>query len=216
MKIKIALLFIIVFCKVSFSQNKEWATYDVDSIVAVDMPFEVFEMDTITGNHKIYEMYSGNDSLEFIVRKMQLDWVQPTIETIQLPHNKENLDKFYSDFIWLVTEPFEVNFNSSKAVFKNNLKGFTLRFNDDEGTPVTEAAVFLVGKSFYVFSYKNIYGIREDERNLFFNSIIFNEEIELKQYHKKPSLLNNKVIIGLLLFLILSFLFRFRSKRKKA
>lgn len=215
MKIKIAIVLFFSFWEISFSQTEEWGTYDFDSIVAIDMPFEVYETDTIIDNQKIYEIYSSSDSSQFLVKKVFLGRLYSNVETIKSPHNENSLDKMYSDLIWFLTEPIESVFNSSKAFTKNNLKGYKLLFNNDKGIPVHEIGLFIVNKNFYSFSYLNINGINEVEKNMFFDSIVFNDKYELKQYHKEPYYLNRKIVLILAFFLILSFFLRFKSKKRK-
>ena len=37
-----------------YSQNKEWLSYELDSIVSIDMPDKVYERDTINDYLKIH------------------------------------------------------------------------------------------------------------------------------------------------------------------
>lgn len=213
MKIKILIILIISFCKVSFSQNIEWNIYDVDSIVSVEMPYDVFEIDTIQDYKRIYQIFSSIDSVEFRVQKIYLGKIYSNIETIKLPHDEISLEKLYSDMIWAATEINNYNFSSSKPIIISNLKGYNLIFNNNEGLPIHELYLFIVNNNLYTFSYLNSMDFNEIERNLFFNSIFFNSEKELWQYPKKPFFTIKKIIFILFIFLVISFFLRIKSQR---
>ncbi|MFD2565803.1 hypothetical protein [Pseudotenacibaculum haliotis] len=213
MKIKIAVLFIITFCQYSFSQDIEWSTYDFDSIVYLDMPNEVYEMDTIINNQKLYQIFSKNDSVEFVAQKILLGKMSSNGEVIRPPDDIKSLNKLYSDLIWVFTEPYEQYFGSSKEIIKNDLKGFKLTFKNDNEKIVIEVDLFIVNKSFYTFSYSNLNGLNEADRDLFFNSINFDSKQELKQYHKSPSVFNKYTALTLVTLLLLSFFFSLIKRR---
>ncbi|MFY0629445.1 MAG: hypothetical protein JXR05_03630 [Flavobacteriaceae bacterium] len=214
MNSRVVIALFIFFCKTSYSQNIEWNTYDFDSIVSVEMPFTVYELDTIQDNRKMYQIFSNNESIEFRVQKLYLGKLYSNVETITLPHDDDSLEKLYSEMIWAITKVSQYNLKYSKSINESNLKGYKLVFNDSEGSPIHELNLFVVNKSLYTFSYLNTNDFNEIERNLFFDSIAFNDEKELRQYPKKPFLTGKKIILALFLFLLLSFLMRFKSKRK--
>ncbi|MFY0604821.1 MAG: hypothetical protein JXQ93_12855 [Flavobacteriaceae bacterium] len=205
---------LILFYKISFSQTKKWDTYDLDSIVSIDLPFTVYEIDTINDNRKIYQIYSGNDSLEFIAQKLYLGKVYSNVEIPPLPHDHNSLEKYYSNITWLFTESSKYDLAHTKQMNKFNLKGYKLTFNNKNDIAVNEVCFFIINKNFYSFSYTNTNGLNEFERENFFDSIIFNSESELIQYHEKPFSIGKKALIFLLLFLLLSFLLRLKSKKK--
>ncbi len=216
MNIKVAIVLIIFFCKTSFSQTKEWSTYDFDSIVTIDMPFEVYEIDTIQDNQKIYQIYSNSDSLEFRVQKLYLGKVYSNVETIALPHNENSLEKLYSEMIWVASEITQYDLHYSKPINKFNLRGHKLVFNNSKGLPVHEMNTFVVNKNIYSFSYINTNGLNEIEKNLFFDSIIFDSKSELKQYYSQPYFISKKALLIIFLFLLVSFFLRFKAKKKKS
>ncbi|MBL4605655.1 MAG: hypothetical protein JKY02_08370 [Flavobacteriaceae bacterium] len=214
MNIRIAIVLLIFFYKTSYSQVEEWNTYDFDSIVAIDMPFEVYEIDSIIDNRRNYQIYSENDSSKFIAQKLYLGKVYSNVESVPLPYDNNSLEKYYSDIIWMFTEGFKYDLNHTKPINKFNLKGYKLTFNDSNGLPVHETSFFIANKNFYSFSYINTNGLNEIERKKFFDSIIFDSEIELKQYYEKTSFINKKTMLILLSVLLLSFLLRVKSKTK--
>lgn len=217
---RIVIALFIFFCKTSYSQNIEWNTYDFDSIVSVEMPFEVYELDTIEDNQKMYQIYSGNESSNFIAQKVYLGKVYSNVEAVTLPYNDASLEKCYSKIINVFIEGFQYlddfkyNFESSKRIKKSDLKGQKIVFTNKKGLPVLEMDIFIVNKNIYSFTYRDTDGLREIERKKFLDSITFNNQIELKQYYEKPSLFNKKIILILLSLLLVSFLIRFKSKRK--
>ena len=215
MKFKIAIALLISFYKVSFSQNIEWNYYDFDSVVSVEMPFEVYEIDTIQDNKKMYQIYSNSNSIEFRVQKLYLGKLYSNVEAIKLPHDEDSLEKYYAEMIWVITEMIQSELGLSKRIEKFNLKGHKLVFNNDKGLPVHEIDLFNVNKNIYSFYYSDTNGLKESERKRFFDSVTFNNKISLKQYNEKPSLFNKKIIAILLSLLLVSFILRVRSKRKR-
>lgn len=210
---RIVIIFLIFFYQTSYSQIEEWNTYDFDSIVAIDMPHEVYEIDSIIDNRRNYQIYSETDSTEYKVLKLYLGKVYSNVESAPLPYNEMSLDKYYSDIIWVFTEGIDYNLSSRKKITKLDLKGYKLTFKDQNNILVLEMHFFIVNKNFYGFSYTNINGLNESERTLFFDSIVFNKKYELRQFPKKSSFYK-KIALGLFLLLLLSFIIRFKSKRK--
>mgnify|MGYP003627171773 CR=1 FL=1 len=53
---KIILLLTLVFMtNILSSQTQEWLTYELDSIISIEMPNDVFELDTIAQGIKMYQ-----------------------------------------------------------------------------------------------------------------------------------------------------------------
>ena len=72
---KLKLLLFLSFCFISKlnSQTKEWYNYKLDSIISLDMPYDVYEVDTIIDYNKIYQIYSEEKSARFIAQRCMLE-----------------------------------------------------------------------------------------------------------------------------------------------
>ena len=215
MKIKIILFIVLFLSQKSFNQSKDWQTYDLDSIVFLDMPFNVYELDTIIELKKYYKIYSNKDSSEFVAQKIYVGKSYSNIETHPLPKDFESLKKYYLDFIWAFEEITEYKMQDYKLIQKNNLKGYEILFVNNEDILVQQIVLFLVNKNLYLFSYINENGINEFDKKTFFNNINFDDSVDLSQYPNKLFFSNKNLLLILLILLFTSFIFRFKSKSKK-
>lgn len=209
MRIKITLIFIVFFLHNSFTQSKDWYSYDLDSIVSLDMPFDVYETDSISEYQKSLQLFSEDESTTFIAKKTYIGKRYNNIETPTLPVNKKTLNKFYLDLIDIFDVIIKSDFDYQKKIYKNNLLGYEVCYKDKEGLRVLQIQLFYINKSLYTFSYLNSKGLSNINKENFFDSIIFNNKEKLIQY---PGMsLERKFIIGLLIILVLSFLYRLKS-----
>ena len=214
MKIKIVLI-LISFYKLSFSQTEEWAIYDFDSLVSLEMPFDTYEADTIINYKKIHQIYSSRDSSVYIVQKIYLDKVYSNIETPTLPHDEDSLEKIYLNTIWAFRELIEHHLEYKKPIQEYGLKGYELSFKNLNNVSIQKTKLFFVNKYLYIFTYTDANGLNEDNENIFFESIFFNAQSGLNQY---PNALTNRsknFVIALFIILILSFIFRFKPTKKR-
>jgi hypothetical protein len=214
LKVTLILLFALVY-KISFSQTEEWNTYDFDSIVSIDMPFDVYETDTIQDNRKLLQMFSSNDTVSFVAQKLYLGKLYSNIETEPLPHDNKSLEKRYNDIISVFIEGFPYELENTKAIKYYNLKGYKLLFKNKKGLPIQEINLIIVNKYLYNFSYTNINGLKEIDKKYFFESITFNKEKELSQFIKSPYSNYKIFILTLFIILLLSFFLRLKPKNKK-
>lgn len=212
----IRFVFVILLCfyKTTFSQKKVWETYDLDSIVSIDMPFDVYELDTIQNNQKLLQIFSSNDTLEFIAQKLYLGKLYSNVETQPLPYNNKTLEESYSNIISVFAEVFPYDLENTQAIEYNNLKGYKLLFKNKKGLPVQEMSLIIVNKNLYNFSYQNFNGLNKTDKKLFFESITFNKEKELNQFIKHQSYYYRMFFLGLIIILLLSFILRLKPRKK--
>lgn len=216
MKFKIILILFLFLYQETISQDTIWNTYDLDSIVSLEMPFTVYEYDTISENTKIYEMYSENESSKFSVRKVYLGNQSSKTKMSILPMDAKSLKNFYLDIIDVLNEINEFDLEYGGSIQKNNLHGYSHIQKDDNGKSLYETCMFYVNENLYSFSYYNINGLNAVDRNFFFDSIDFNKDDELHQYPIKKMSAIKKIALGLVTILIISFILRVNSKRKIA
>ena len=212
---KIAIIIIFTFYFESFSQTREWATYDFDSIVSVDMPFDVYETDTIQVNRKLLQMFSSNDTISFTTQKLYLGKLYANVETEPLPHDDKSLEKRYNDIISVFIEGYPFELKNIEEIKYHNLKGYKLLFKNKKELPVQEINLIIVNKNLYNFSYQNINGLNESDKKNFFDSITFNNEKELSQFTKTSYSYFKIFLIALLVILFLSFFLGFKKKKTK-
>ncbi len=217
MKLKIASFLFIVLGAISYAQDDEWYLYDIDSIVSVGFPGDVYELDTIVKGGRKISLEAISDSGRFLVQKLLLDQKTIDLKLLTIPKDKNSLEQLYSNTIAVVLELDEIDFKSRETFEKNGLIGRKTFFEKKgDNVAIMETDMIYVNKSIYLFSYSNLNGVDTKEKNEFFDAIRFNEDIELEQYYIDPTTSKTnlmwKLIIG---FLVFSFLFRFFTKKKK-
>ena len=208
---KLKLLLFLSFCFISKlnSQTKEWYNYKLDSIISLDMPYDVYEVDTIIDYNKIYQIYSEEKSARFIAQKMYVGKQYSNIESLKLPINKKSLDLFYNEIINTLEVMIDGNFDYKKRIENYSIKGYEIGFSDNQGLNIHQIRLYYLNKYVYSFSYVDEKGIDKKDKDIFFDSISFNKELELLQYPKKS--LSKKLLIGLLILLFISFAYRYKS-----
>jgi hypothetical protein len=216
MKLKIAIFLFTLFSTISYAQNEDWNTYDFDSIVGIDMPGEVFELDTVVDYKKMLFIESEYDSMIFRVAKIDLQQRYRNIETINLPVDRKTLKQLYQTFALTELEVRQQDPSDSDDIEIKNLAGYKTVFQNTDKLPYSETYLFFINNHMYGFVYESNQGLNYVQRDLFFNSIQFNDNLQLEQYYENPTTSKTnlmwKIIIG---FLGFSFLFRFFTKKKK-
>lgn len=215
-KQKIALVLFLFSSTLSFSQE-DWNFYDIDSLVSLEMPGDVYETDTISMNRKVTLFYSVVDSTVYQVQRVFIEPTVDEVENFHLPKNKKELEELYSTLILGFIEGTDFEFQDNKSFERNGLIGRKTYFSyKEEDLIVYEMNSIYVNKSIYSFTYYEGKGVKTDDKVRFFDSVEFDSDLELKQFPTKPFDLRNGLfwkVIGTVL--ILSFLLRFWSNRKK-
>lgn len=198
-----------------YSQNKEWMSYELDSIVSIDMPDKVYERDTINDYLKIHELFSFNNSVSYSVRKLHLKDALYNQYGIDLPKDRKSLKKYYQTIALASSELRHEENSLSRSINYDDLEGYRFINNTSYSNPYNEVQLFLINKDTYVFQYSNQNGLDSIQRNAFFNSITFNDEIDLKQlYPDKSSIFFKRFIIILIVVLLLSTFLKLKNRRK--
>ena len=210
MKIKLFFFILLFLSQHYFSQNKEWNYYDLDSIVSLEMPFIVYEQDTVNNYGKTYQIFSNNNTSNFISTKGYLEK-----QNYILPNNKKELENICIDLIEVIEEisPYQLDF--IKVVKINDLIGYHFALKDKNDIKVNESMLFLINKTIYSFNYLDDKGINEIDNERFFNSIYFDKSENLSQFKKTKISAIKKLLFGLFIILIISFLIRIRTQNRK-
>ena len=210
------IIFLVSIYTISFyssGQTKDWNFYDFDSIVSVEMPFDVYEVDTIINYNKVYQIFSNDSIQKFIIQRSFISKTYSNIETLKPPNDKNSLKVFYREIAWTINDLIDYELDRYFPIEKDNLMGYRFIFKNED-IDIQEIQLFLVNKNLYSFNYFSLNGLKENEIDLFFNSILFNKDISLEQYPKKPILSLKNIIILLLIVLLISFMTKSKNKLK--
>jgi len=201
-----SLLFI--YSKNIISQDIDWYNYDFDSIVSLDMPFDVYEVDTLLYDKKYYQLISENSNRKFTAQKTVIEDF-----SFQLPKTIKDLNELYIEFSWILEEMTGNKLVKSQATKTDDLYSYKLIFRNENEIDFHELRYVLINKTIYIFHYQNDKGIIESESDFFFNSIRFNKQELLVQYRKSNISKFKYLIIGLLVLFLLSFILRMKKSR---
>jgi hypothetical protein len=214
MKAKLVLILIFISISNSFTQTKEWITYDLDSIIFLDFPFDVYEIDSIIDSRKTYKLYSNNGSSSFIAQKFYFDEHSTNVEIPSLPQDLKSLKTFYLDFIYTLSEISEYNMTEFESFKLEKLTGYKIKFRNEKNILAQKMFLLYINKNFYIFSYTNSNGIKDNDGNIFFNSIRFDQDRELQQFSNQSNYSLKIIFLLLIVLLVSSFILSLYQKRK--
>ena len=214
----VLLLTLVLTINLLWSQNEEWYNYELDSIISIDLPGEVFELDTIVKGLGMYQMFSYTESSSFMVGRMHLEREDLDTNLSKLPYDSESLNKFYEEWFQGFIKSMSYQLKSKDSIEKENLKGLKLKFMDSSGNPTGEGEFYLVNKCLYSFYYISETGFDEKEKELFFNSINIDTDRKISQFTGNSQSSRIGYILGEFSFYIIMILIIFfviKKNRRK-
>lgn len=214
MKIKFLLLFLSLDF-FSFSQELTWNTYDLDSLIYLDMPYEVYEKDSVFANGiKKYDLFTDEDLVSFRASKLDL----ANFKKLKLFSIKDDasLYRFYSEMSYLITEMIEydsdIKIKTTRKVDIASYQGFQYILENKAKKEVSQSYVFYLKPSLYLFTHSDTKGLKKSNVENFFSSIQSEEKI--KQFGNTNWLSGKYIAIYILVLLGISYIIRFYKKRK--
>ena len=145
-------------------------TYELDSIVSIDLPGEVYEMDTIVQGIRMYQIYSITKNSTCIVQKALFEKEHLNENLSNLPYDLKSLKKQYNGIADGMANSIPYELSSRELIEKENFKGYRLKFKDALNNPIYEVEFYLLNKHLYSFFYSDLENFDEDEKNVLFNS----------------------------------------------
>jgi hypothetical protein len=217
---KIIFLFVFIFTShLLWSQPVEWATYDVDPVVAIDMPGETAVDDTSSRGMKVKVLYSNMETASFVVTKMVLEQEDVDRNASKLPHDLESLKEIYVKFSKGVIRKFPYNSGAKRMINRKGLKGYRVNFVNELDLTVAMAEIYLLNRSMYTIIYLSEDNYDEVEKDRFFKSIHINPNEKVNQFLGKAPAEKMGELFGralvFLLILVAIIVWVVRSSRKK-
>lgn len=180
----------------------------------MDFPFDVYEIDSIIDSRKTYKLYSNNVSSSFIAQKFYFDEDSTNLEIPSLPHDLKTLKTFYLDFIYTLSEISEYNMTKFESFKLEELTEYKIKFKNENNILAQQMLLLYINKNFYIFSYTNTNGIMDNDGNIFFDSISFDQDIELQQFPNQSNYSLKIIFLLLIVLLISSFILSLYQKRR--
>ena len=214
----ILLLTLVLSTNILSSQNQEWLTYELDSIISIEMPNEVFELDTIAQGIRMYQIYSHTENSTFIAQKALFEKENQNEDLSRLPYDLKSLKEQYNGIIDGIASSIPYELESKELIEKENFIGYRLKFKDSLNNPTYEVEFYLLNKHLYSFFYVGLENFDENEKDLLFKSIKINTDQKISQYLGKAQSYRIGYIFGKYFFYILIFgviiYFIVRKKKK--
>lgn len=216
-KLLLVIILIFLISNQLTSQNQKWLTYDLDSIISIEMPYEVYKLDTIASGIKMYQLYSHSEHSTFLVQKMPLEEEKQNDALSKLPYDEISLKNYYNDIIKGIETSIPYKLESKKSIENVTFKGYQLRFIDSLNLPKYEVKLYILNKHLYSFFYTSIEHFEQKDKDTFLNSIRINTSYDVNQYDGKPPSYRAGYVFGKTFFYILIFgtilYFIFRKKK---
>ncbi len=214
----ILLLTLVLTTNIISSQNQEWLTYELDSIISIEMPNDVFELDTIAKGMRMYQIYSHTENSTFIAQKAFFEKENQNEDLSKLPYDLKSLKEQYNGIIDGISSSIPFELESKELIEKEKFKGYRLKFKDSLNNPTYEVEFYLLNKHLYSFFYVGLENFDKNEKDLFFKSIKINADQKISQYLGKAQSYRIGYVFGKYFFYILIFgviiYFIVRKKKK--
>lgn len=213
----ILLLTLVLTTNFLSAQNQEWLSYDLDSIISIEMPNDVFELDTIAQGIRMHQIYSHKENSTFIVQKALLEKENQNEDLSKLPYDLKSLKEQYNGVIDGISSEIPYELESKELIEKDKYKGYRLKFKDSLNNPTYEVEFYLLNKHLYSFFYVSLENFDTNEKDLFFNSIRINTDQKISQYLGKSQSYRIGYVFGKYFFYILIFgvIIYFITRKKK-
>lgn len=213
----ILILTLVLTTNIISSQSSEWLTYELDSIISIEMPNDVFELDTIAQGMRMYQIYSHTENSTFIAQKALFEKENQNEDLSKLPHNLESLKEQYTGLVDGISSSIPYELDSKELIEKDNFKGYKLKFKDSLNNPTYEVEFYLLNKHLYSFFYVGLENFDENEKDLLFKSIKINTDQKISQYLGKAQSYRIGYVFGKFLFYALIIglvIYYIRTRRK--
>jgi|GEM_PF-2650069 len=213
------LVFFLLFLvsQVAISQNENWESYEIDSIISLEFPNEISLKDTIAKGLPLKIFVSQNNDDLFIVQKILYGEENIVTNYSELPLDLEDLNKSYKEFTKSYAKEMPYSIKDQGEIKQNDFHGYYIIQTDSERI-VNYTKFILLNKNMYSISYFNKNGINEAVKEIFFSSLIISSNIEISQFEGRSLSYRTGHLIGsnLPLIIIISiFLYFIYRKIKK-
>lgn len=217
-KLSLILILFLFSCSI-FSQEEIWNRYEMDSILSIEFPGDVYEFDTIAKKHKLESLYSHYGDNVFLLQKIKLD-NSLNENYSKLPYDISSLKKNYREFSKGVIKSAGTNkvISQEDSTIKDYHSYRILLEKEDPKSIYDFNIIHLNG---YMYSINLVQSnsdkLNDSIRNKFLNSIVINNNY-INQFGGKSqeyrigymlgSFLPYVLILGVILYFI------FRKKRE--
>lgn len=199
----ILLLAFLLSINILYSQDTEWTKYDLDSIISLDMPGDVFEMDSIINGIKMLQIFSRSENLAFVAQRALLEKNTKNGNLSRLPYDLKSLKEEYKGIMNGMIESIPYEYESKELIKKNGFTGYRLRFKNSMNDSIFEVEIYILNRYAYSFLFSGSKNLHENEKKLFFESIVINPNREVSQYLGKSKGYRVGYVFGKYFFYIL-------------
>ena len=167
---------LIAFSGLIHSQQDNWRTY------RLDLPDEMFVMDTTMRGIKIHTLFSKVNNSTFIAQKTQFEDDDINKNLSELPYDSASLEKVYNGVIEGMVNRLAKKLKSKESVTYDTFKGYHLAFADSTGILTYEVEFYLLNNYLYSLIYTNNVDSSSVESDRFFKSLKIMKTANVTQF----------------------------------
>ncbi|GAB5527554.1 MAG: hypothetical protein Roseis2KO_54260 [Roseivirga sp.] len=217
MRILFTAFLTLFFVKASNAQSDQWPVYELDNRISIELPGEVFEMDTVVKAESLYQLYAEFQGALFIAQIISYE-KDSEGRYPGLPSDSGSLEKYYRNVVKGIMNTTQNKLQSSKAVDINGLSGYELVLSFEK-KPTRMSRILLVENKLISLVYNDELSFDTDVANMFFKSIDITDIASVNQY-PGPS---NDILVGetigkvigyILTIVLIIFVVRTASKKR--
>ncbi len=218
---KIILLLSLAFCNIlSFGQDNDWKIYDADANVSIEMPGEVFLIDTIINGIQLYQLYSQRDKTTFTLSKTVYGQEKKDQDLSALPGDMESLEEFYEMITSELMGKIPYDLESRTISDRDGYVGYHVKFKDSLNSTLFETEFLLLGQFLYSATYSSPDNFQKKDNDQYFNGFKVKSKQKINQLSGKSRSYRAGVVLGkyifyLVIIVVLITFIVLKNKRRK-
>ncbi len=213
--IPLALLMLFLM-NTSNAQTGQWSVYELDSRVSIELPGEVYEMDTVIKGESLYQLYSEAQGALFIAQVISYE-MDSEGRYPGLPSDTDDLEVFYQNVTKGIMNTTQNELAAASTIDIKGLSGYELILSFEE-KPTRISRILLVENKLISLVYNDELNFNTNVANMFFESVDIADVQSVNQYIGTSQEFLLGELIGELiayLFIIAVIIFAVRAASRK-
>lgn len=218
MRILLLTLFTLFLINTSNAQTGQWSVYELDSRVSIELPGEVYEMDTVIKGESLYQLYSEAQGALFIAQIISYE-KDGEGRYPGLPADTDGLEVFYQNVTKGIMNTTQNKLEAASTIDIKGLSGYELIFSF-ENNPTRISRMLLVENKLISLVYNDELSFNTNVANMFFESLDIGDVESVNQYigTSREFLLGElagKLITYVFIIVFIIFVARSASKKRR-
>jgi hypothetical protein len=172
-----------LFTNLIYCQDIICQTHFFDTFVNIDIPGDIYVIDTTIKEIHMYMQKSNIDNTYYLVQKSLFN---ETNINGNLPYDDASLEEFYEEVIKGIIKAVPAKLSKKTSVKVNGLKSYQIEFVDPADNLIYSERFYLLNKNLYMFTIYNFQGLDTASLSRFFNSIQIQNIKNISQFRGHP------------------------------